>query len=193
MGVRALLLLLLLVACAHSADPRAPVPLQFAGQVPALDLDRLEQRIHIEVNAVRQNHGLRPLAWDGDLAHIARAYSVRLRRAGRLTHTLGGSTLARRYKRGGYRCERPIRGGTVLGGGENLAQMAQVRRVVQRGREAPQPRQVQGSAVLARATVQGWMNSPPHRKNLLMPQWRVEGIGLVIGRDHRLWITQNFC
>jgi hypothetical protein len=35
-------------------------------------------------------------------------------------------------------------------------------------------------AVLTPSTVDGWMNSPGHRKNILTPAWLREGIGVSI-------------
>ena len=48
---------------------------------------------------------------------------------------------------------------------------------------------------IARRTVDGWMNSPGHRENILTPYWRHEGIGIAFesGSGNRIYITQNFC
>jgi len=46
---------------------------------------------------------------------------------------------------------------------------------------------------IAETTVQGWMKSAGHRKNILMPYWKNEGIGVVIAPDDKVYITQNFC
>ncbi|KAF4662066.1 hypothetical protein FOZ61_002739 [Perkinsus olseni] len=47
-----------------------------------------------------------------------------------------------------------------------------------------------GVANGAATTVDGWMNSPGHRKNLLTPGFSHCGIGCAYGRDGSLWVTQ---
>jgi len=37
------------------------------------------------------------------------------------------------------------------------------------------------------------MKSPGHRKNILTPYWKKEGIGVHIGPDDKVYVTQNFC
>ena len=46
---------------------------------------------------------------------------------------------------------------------------------------------------IARQTVDGWMQSAGHRKNILSPQWKREGIGVEIAPDNRVLITQDSC
>lgn len=46
--------------------------------------------------------------------------------------------------------------------------------------------------MLAEQTVQGWMNSPGHRENILSG-FHTEGIGVSIADDDKVYITQNFC
>jgi uncharacterized protein YkwD len=41
--------------------------------------------------------------------------------------------------------------------------------------------------------IQGWLDSPAHRRNLLDPDWRQEGIGVARAENGRLYVTQNFC
>jgi len=45
---------------------------------------------------------------------------------------------------------------------------------------------------IAQQTVDGWMNSPGHRENILSG-FHSEGIGVAIGSDDKVLITQNFC
>jgi hypothetical protein len=37
-----------------------------------------------------------------------------------------------------------------------------------------------------------WMHSPPHRENILSPNYTVVGIGVVLGPDNIYWATQDF-
>lgn len=48
---------------------------------------------------------------------------------------------------------------------------------------------------LSRQTVDGWMKSPGHRKNILTPEFNLIGIGIASGEREGTpyaWITQNF-
>jgi len=49
------------------------------------------------------------------------------------------------------------------------------------------------SEKIAGKALAGWMKSPGHRENILTPQWKREGIGVEIGPDEKVYITQNFC
>ena len=46
---------------------------------------------------------------------------------------------------------------------------------------------------IAKSTVDGWMNSPGHRQNILTTTYDAEGIGIEISDDDKVYITQNFC
>lgn len=46
---------------------------------------------------------------------------------------------------------------------------------------------------IAGKALEGWMKSPGHRKNILTPHWKREGIGVEISADDKVYITQNFC
>jgi len=45
---------------------------------------------------------------------------------------------------------------------------------------------------IAQQTVDGWMNSPGHRENILS-EFHSEGIGVAVAADDKVYITQNFC
>ena len=45
---------------------------------------------------------------------------------------------------------------------------------------------------IAQSTVQGWVNSPGHRQNILTSTYDREGIGIVISKDDGVYITQDF-
>lgn len=46
---------------------------------------------------------------------------------------------------------------------------------------------------LAEALVDGWMNSPPHRENILAENWEKIGVGVVVSAEGKVFGTQNFC
>ena len=49
-----------------------------------------------------------------------------------------------------------------------------------------------GNRNTAITIVDGWMNSPGHRENILTPDWRSEGVGVAVSGDV-VYVTQNFC
>ena len=46
---------------------------------------------------------------------------------------------------------------------------------------------------LASLVVDGWMDSPGHRDNILDSSYDREGIGIAISADEQVYVTQNFC
>ena len=44
---------------------------------------------------------------------------------------------------------------------------------------------------LARQVVNGWMESPGHRQNILNPEFTHEGFGMAV-KNYKIWVTQNF-
>jgi len=46
---------------------------------------------------------------------------------------------------------------------------------------------------LSESIVDGWMDSPGHRENILTPNFDREGVGIVKTGDSKIYITQNFC
>ncbi|MEN9625998.1 MAG: hypothetical protein RL557_326 [archaeon] len=46
---------------------------------------------------------------------------------------------------------------------------------------------------IARCTVSGWMESPGHRENILTSTYDIQGIGIAISKDNRIYVTEDFC
>ncbi|MGH7263715.1 MAG: CAP domain-containing protein [Candidatus Rokuibacteriota bacterium] len=111
----------------------------------------LESAILSAVNEVRRTHGLAPLEPDGALHAVARAHS----------EAMGGrDVLAHRDPASGSLADRARAAGIAFRAiGENLARS--------RGMTDP------GIAV-----VQGWMQSPGHRRNILGSRFRKTGVGV---------------
>ena len=119
-------------------------------------------------NEIRVAHGLNPLLWCDALAVAARVHSEDMGRNDFISHTgSDGSSPTDRAVAAGW--ERSTR---YMGVGENAA----------RGQRTPQ------------AVVDGWMNSPGHRDNILRPTYTYIGIGYVYWPGTRMphnW-TQKF-
>lgn len=124
----------------------------------------LETGITRRVNAIRAEHGLPPLRSNPALAAVARAHSQNMSRERFFAHEdPGGDTIADRLRAAGLDYHAL---------GENIA----------RSRNAPDP---------VGATVEGWMASPGHRKNILRRTFTETGVG--IWRDgETVHVTQVF-
>jgi len=129
-----------------------------AGAAPASaqPLAAFEAALVRETNAVRVGAGLRPLRRLPVLARPARAHSRFLARSGAFQHEGGdGAPFWRRLVKAGFPRHRRM--------AENLAQVASC------------------DPAGARAVVRMWLDSPPHRANLLDPRLRVTGAGVWAG------------
>ena len=116
------------------------------------------------VNRERSRAHLRGLAWDDDLARIARDYSRRMAREGFFDHyDPSGKTVM----------DRAARLKNWSGIGENLFVCDE-------------------HAGFAATAINGWMNSKTHRTNMLDRGWTATGIGIATARDGSIFITQVF-
>jgi uncharacterized protein YkwD len=150
---RAALMLGLLLALSGAISAAA----QATGATPTSSqrVQALDAEILTRLNATRAAHGLRPLAASEALEKAALSHSRALVRAGVFQHdSPDGTPFAQRLKRfyspAGY---------ARWSAGENL---------------------LYNTAEIDAATaVQAWLDSPPHRENMLDPTWREVGIGSV--------------
>jgi uncharacterized protein YkwD len=145
-----LLALVLAFAAGTATMPAAAATDASAGIAAS---EPLEAALLAELNAVRRAHGLSPLRRSGDLATAAAAHSRAMAQFGFFQHeSRDGSSFARRVQR----FYTPSgRGWSV---GENL---------------------LWATRLSAAAAVSMWMQSPPHRRNILTPQWREVGLSAV--------------
>jgi uncharacterized protein YkwD len=115
----------------------------------------LEGAVVGRMNAIRRAHGLRPLRANVRLHAAAVYHSKDMGRRGYFEHdSISGTPFWRRIER-----FYPSRGFSSWTVGENL---------------------LWGSNTYGAAfAVREWMNSPPHRQNILSRSWREVGIGAV--------------
>ncbi len=134
---------------------------------PALPgVEELEARTLEAVNQVRQANGLQPLRLASDLSEIARAHSRDMMERGYFAHkSPEGHDLIVRLARSGIKDWRYI--------AENLAYNA-------------------GYLDPVTVAVEGWLNSPGHRRNMLNKQLTESGIGVAIDNSGRIYFTQVF-
>lgn len=130
------------------------------------ELRDLEQRVHRLINEQRQRAKLPPLAWHEDVARAARDHSKNMAERNFFSHTdpqLGDVDKRLNRFRIAWRAC-----------GENIFMLY--------GDEDP-----------ARIAVQGWMESPGHRANILYREFTHAGVGVFYRpRDQRYYLTQIF-
>lgn len=184
-----------------------------------LDTERLELRIHEVTNRERQRRGHRSLAWDPDLCTVARYHSQRMSEYNDLFHIApDGEQLSDRTKSFGYdavakrtgqefchSCGTDLRihkapdycpdcgEATIVKHSSN----AIVGENVAFHQYSPDRLQRTDEGIIANATVNGWLDSQPHRRNLLSVRFEREAIGVTVAteperRSVQIYITQNF-
>jgi uncharacterized protein YkwD len=132
-----------------------------AGAAPAAEtrslssVKPLEAALLAEVNALRRSKGVPPLRAAPTLAAAATAHSRAMATRGFFAHASpDGTPFWRRISR--FYVSQQYRSWSV---GENLA--------------------FSSSNTNAKQVLRMWLDSPPHRKNLLDPKWREIGISAV--------------
>ncbi len=158
---------------------------------PRVEASELGKKIHALINRERVKRNLSRLEWNGALSKIAGRHSRDMGRRNYFSHrSPEGYGFSDRYRKSGYSCSVTVED-TIYAGAENIYQNNLYDRVVFVNGKA---RYDWNSAQkIAETTVDGWMDSPGHRKNILSPYWKTEGIGVFIAPDGRVYITQNFC
>ena len=142
-------------------------------------IKELEQRIHFLVNAQRPN----PLGFDKALAAIARTHSADMARYNYFSHdNLRGQSPTDRGAAVGYDCLKDYGPHYTYGLAENIfyaslyEQYWTVNGVIVR-------KDWYEIQELAEVVVDGWMDSPGHRENILEDGYGLQGIGVAISSD----------
>lgn len=125
---------------------------------------QMEAQVRQRINEIRQQHGLRQLRNNEKLAAVARNYSRQMAEQNFFSHTSpAGDTMVQRVHSAGI---------FYFMLGENLFKCTNF----------PQP---------VPSAVQGWMESPGHRENILRPEYLDTGIG-VWRKGNTYYFTQLF-
>ncbi len=162
---------------------------------PEITAAKLERQIHHQINRERQKYGLSPLAWDELLAAIARKHSSDMASYHFFSHTnLQGEDPVMRAKKLGWDKKKPADANTwAIGPGENIFMNHLYDKVVttkQDGVAVKKEYVWKTQKEIVQSTVQGWMDSPPHRKNILSPKYDQQGIGVSIS-GYEIYVTQD--
>jgi uncharacterized protein YkwD len=135
--------------------PAGAVAAPSRSQGPVVAVTSLESGVLAEMNSIRRSHGLAPLRLSTPLAAAARQHNESMANDGYFTHeSADGSEFWKRVQ--GFYRQGKTRYWSV---GENMLWSS--------------------PDIDARGALDMWMNSPPHRQNLLEPRWRDVGISAV--------------
>jgi len=160
---------------------------------PEYNAKEIEYLVHELTNLEREKYGLSQLAFDPEIRLIARGHSLDMGVREYFAHeTPEGLTPSDRAAKNGYSCQKIVGLLIYSGIAENIFQ----------GHLFESYYTINGEITsydwnteeeIAKTIVDGWMNSPGHRKNILTEIYDREGIGVEITPDHKVYVTQNFC
>jgi CBS domain-containing protein/uncharacterized protein YkwD len=157
------------------------------------DIATLELKIHSLINAQRLNNGLIGLSFDDSLASIARQHSYDMSFHNYFSHiSLGGRDPSARATAAGYSCYKNYGSYYTNGIAENIFQ-TYVYGAIWYTNGIETSREWYSSDEIASQVVDGWMNSPGHRQNILTSAYDKEGIGIAISNQGAVYITEDFC
>lgn len=167
----------------------------YNGAPPRIDLNRLERQIHQQVNHERQKQGLAPLVQDEKLTLIARNHSQDMARHNYFSHIdMQGEDPAARGKRQGWNSKKQIDSRSWKTGlSENLylgSLYSRILTTTENGRVVDKEYVWNNPDQLVNTIVQGWMESPQHRKNIFSPLIDRQGIGVAIS-GNRVYVTED--
>lgn len=129
-------------------------------------IQQLERAAFAQINQQRAAQGLPSLLWSEEVARVARLHSQNMANYKFFSHQgLDGKMVNDRADSTGLTKWRAI--------GENIAFM--------KGYQSP-----------VNAAVQGWMNSPSHKRNLLGQTWKESAVGVAVAPDGSYYFTQVF-
>jgi uncharacterized protein YkwD len=152
----------------------------------------LETRIFDLINAERKSMGLSPLKRETRLSEVARAHSRDMGRRNFFDHiNPDGKAPGDRAREARYSCTKYQIDSIRTGLAENIYQNNLYSRVLFRGGSTSYDWNT--AEEIAVSTVEGWMSSPGHRRNILDPSFDRTGIGVDIALNDKIFITQVFC
>lgn len=132
----------------------------------AVNIVEVERSVFDLVNEKRVENGLEPLKWNDNIANSARQHSSNMAEFQFFSHKgLDSKMVSDRADANGVGKWRSI--------GENIA--------FNRGYQNP-----------VTLTVQLWLDSPSHRRNMLSPDWKESAIGVAVTEDGAYYFTQVF-
>ncbi|MBX9680252.1 MAG: CAP domain-containing protein [Gemmataceae bacterium] len=129
---------------------------------PAVKMTKEETYIFNELNRERKEKELTPLTSNSTLIRLARRHSTNMGKQDKMDHVLDEKNPSDRAKDIGY---------NYMKLGENIAY---------------------GKGVELDAIHKGWMDSKPHRENILNEDFAEVGVGIITDAQGKQWFTQVF-
>ena len=158
--------------------------LLFQNAKPEIRIPDLERQIHQSVNLQRRANDRQPLEWDDTLVNLARAHSEDMAKRGYFKHVNPeGETPMKRLEQAGYNKCRLV--------GENIYQNNLYSRVITEKKRTTYD--WNSMETITSTTLKVWMDSDSHRENILQNDYTLEGVGVAIASDDKVYITQVFC
>lgn len=173
--------------CIQTSPPEPPSSEARAQPLaPALDLAKIEHWVRIYVNQTREAHLLNTLDRHDKLAKVARHHSQDMAEHDYFDHVnQSGERPLHRARQEGISCAIS----------ENLYQTYQYEsyRTIYSGGSVEVRYEWKDERRIAEDTIQGWLDSPPHRAALLNPRYSFQGIGVAMSLGLKIFVTQNLC
>ena len=151
---------------------------------PEINIPDLERLIHNSINVERRANEREPLEIDEALVTIARSHSEDMAKRGYFKHVSPeGLTPMKRLEEAGYTKCRLV--------GENIFQNNLYSRVITEKKRTTYD--WNSPEKISATTVKGWMDSEGHRQVILDKGYTAAGVGVAIGADDKVYVTQVFC
>jgi uncharacterized protein YkwD len=151
---------------------------------PEIRIPDLERMIEQSINVQRMAYERGRLGWEDTLGNVARAHSEDMAKRDYLKHVNPeGLTPMKRLEQAGYTKCRLV--------GENIYQNNLYSRVITEKKKTTYDWNTMEK--IAATTLKGWMDSPDHRNTILDKEYTLDGVGVAVASDDKVYITQIFC
>jgi uncharacterized protein YkwD len=174
----------------ETATPSTPERIENSAKTPQepttpssaeydVEVSEIEDLVHEEMNQRRRDHGVSPLERSEKLDTIARYKSWDMAQRDYFAHQgLNGTSHQVLRDRYNSDCKNT---------GQNL------HKANHQGMEKRIKDELDNSEKIARVAVNSLMNSTGHRKNILDPDYELQGIGIFVDENGTVFLTQEFC
>lgn len=153
----------------------------------------VEQHFIQYLNEEREKRELQPVSQRQVLTEMGENHSQVMAREGEIGHVEpDGDTIKDRYESRGLlpECRLPIEGSDQYYAGAENAAATWIHRDVQTDDGTTY---IDSERGLAKRLVEQWMNSPPHRKAMLVSSADEGGLGLYITDDNKVYASLELC
>ena len=163
---------------------------------PTIDISKLELKIHDLINIERQKMYLSLLSFNTEIRDIARGHSKDMSVRNFFAHeTPDGKSPTDRALSANFALDNRSwfkkLNSIQWQFGENIYQTS-LFNSIETINDIPTRYHWNDLEKIAKAAVDGWMNSKEHHENIVLPSWKKEGIGVYISNDDNVFVTQNF-